>query len=81
MICTECGGKTTVLSTRTNGKATARERKCLDCGNRYYTCEMIASKSVFRRVEKQSEFMAYVKKEQRKRKGTTAEKLSADKAK
>lgn len=41
MICPECGGKTTVCDT-TEIKDTNeiyRQRKCLDCGNKFFTVE------------------------------------------
>ena len=39
MVCNMCGGKTTVTNTGTGNKEIIRSRKCIECGNVFYTSE------------------------------------------
>ena len=39
MICSLCGGKTTVQDTGTGADEVIRRRKCLSCGHRFFTSE------------------------------------------
>lgn len=50
MVCPICGGKSRILEVRSDGESTYRRRKCLECGETYYTSESDCTKEVFNRV-------------------------------
>lgn len=56
MLCPKCKGKVTIKNTVTNSSnETYRKRKCLECGNVFYTCEF----EVDNNEEFLEEFRAY----------------------
>lgn len=41
MLCPDCGNKTKVIDSRTDGKCVLRRRKCVKCGLVFFTSESI----------------------------------------
>ena len=49
MICPNCGGKTKVQETRTDGELVIRHRKCPGCKLRFRTAEAVDDEAIKRK--------------------------------
>ena len=48
MICPKCGGALTVVDSISDDNSVYRRRRCVECGNRFYTREVIDNGLTFR---------------------------------
>lgn len=48
MICPKCGGALAVVDSISDDNSVYRRRKCVECGNRFYTREVIDNGLIFR---------------------------------
>lgn len=64
MICPKCGGVLAVVDSVTDDNSVYRRRKCVECGNRFYTTETADSGFKFRDLKNKRMQEIYKKKKE-----------------
>ena len=62
MLCPKCNSKTGVVDTRSDEKGIYRRRRCKDCGNDFFTKEVLDSGFRMKQIESERSSRRYYEK-------------------